>query len=112
MKRNHSLVFALTAGLLGASACASARGPSSPTPSTPTPPTARRTAALAPSPDPRIGLKAGLFDAEQTTWNLEVVSETPPARDFIGKTNSDLAFTSHYAIQGNYNGIQIGRAHV
>ena len=60
-----------------------------------------------PSPDPRVGLRAGLFDAAEATWNLRVVSSTAPAEPFVGYTNSDLAFTGEYAIQGNYNGIQI-----
>tara|TARA_R110002096_G_scaffold170131_11_gene342271 strand:- start:13274 stop:15292 length:2019 start_codon:yes stop_codon:yes gene_type:complete len=62
---------------------------------------------MAPSPDPRVGLKAGLFDAEEATWNLEVLSATPPPKDFLGVTNSDLAFKGKYAIQGNYNGVII-----
>ncbi len=60
-----------------------------------------------PNPDPRIGLKAGLFDAGEAAWNLRVVSATPPPREFVGITNSDLAFTGNYVIQGNYNGFQI-----
>jgi len=36
-----------------------------------------------------------------------VVSKTPPSNQFVGVTNSDLAFNGHYAIQGNYNGWQI-----
>ncbi len=60
-----------------------------------------------PSPDPRIGLGAGLFDAEEAIWNLELVSQTPPPEDFVGKTNSDLAFKDNFAIQGNYNGVII-----
>ncbi|GAB5408156.1 MAG: hypothetical protein BalsKO_05210 [Balneolaceae bacterium] len=36
-----------------------------------------------PSPDPRVGLGAGLFDAEEAIWNLEMLSTTtPPAQDF------------------------------
>ncbi|MCH8253799.1 MAG: hypothetical protein IID06_00435 [Gemmatimonadetes bacterium] len=58
-----------------------------------------------PSPDPRIGLRPGLFDAEEALWNLSIVSQTPPPEEFVGVTNSDLAFTGNYAIQGNYNGI-------
>jgi hypothetical protein len=61
----------------------------------------------APTPDPRVGLKAGLFDAEEATWNMNVLSSTRPSEDFIGETNSDLAFTGDYAIQGNYNGIMV-----
>ena len=83
----------LMVGLLGVSACA-------PKPITPgTDP--------APGPDPRVGLKAGLFDAGEAIWNLRLLSATPPPEAFVGVTNSDLAFTGNYAIQGNYNGIQI-----
>ncbi len=60
-----------------------------------------------PSPDPRVGLKAGLFNAQEATWNMRVVSQTPPPEKFKGITNSDLAFTGPYAIQGNYNGFQV-----
>jgi hypothetical protein len=61
----------------------------------------------APSPDPRVGLSAGRWDAGQAAWNLRMVSTTPPSEKFNGVTNSDLAFTGKYAIQGNYNGFQI-----
>ncbi len=60
-----------------------------------------------PSPDPRVGLSAGLFDAGEAIWNLEMVSQTRPPKDFIGVTNSDLAFKDNYAIQGNYNGFMV-----
>lgn len=61
----------------------------------------------APDPDPRIGLRAGLFDAEEAIWNLNLVSTTPPPEDFLGVTNSDLAFKDNYVIQGNYNGYMV-----
>jgi hypothetical protein len=61
----------------------------------------------APSPDPRIGLHAGLWDAGQAAWNLRLVSTTKPSEKFIGSTNSDIAFVGNYVIQGNYNGYQI-----
>ncbi|MAO65520.1 MAG: hypothetical protein CL666_11025 [Balneola sp.] len=60
-----------------------------------------------PSPDPRVGLGAGVFDAEEAIWNLEMLSQTPPTEDFVGVTNSDLAFQGTYAFQGNYNGVMI-----
>src|SRR5689334_17338994 len=60
--------------------------------------------ATPPNPDPRVGLKAGLFDAQEATWNLKVLSQTPPPREFLGHTNADLAFKGNYAIQGNYHG--------
>ena len=62
---------------------------------------------MAPSPDPRVGLDAGLFDAEEAIWNLNLVSTTRPPENFIGVTNSDLAFKGNYAIQGNYNGVMV-----
>jgi len=63
--------------------------------------------AKAPSPDPRVGLRAGKMDAAEAIWNLKVVSKTPPSPNFVDVTNSDLAFTGKYAIQGNYNGWQV-----
>ncbi|MFL5608016.1 MAG: LVIVD repeat-containing protein [Gemmatimonadaceae bacterium] len=61
----------------------------------------------APSPDPRIGLRAGKFDAAEATWNMRVLSRTQPSEKFMNITNSDLAFKDNYAIQGNYNGYQV-----
>ena len=63
--------------------------------------------ATAPSPDPRVGLAPGYWDAGQAAWNIRLLSTTPAAEKFRGITNSDLAFTGKYAIQGNYNGFQI-----
>lgn len=60
-----------------------------------------------PDPDPRVGLGAGVFDAEETIWNLRMLSTTPSPRDFIGSFNTDLAFIDNYAIQGNYNGFVV-----
>jgi LVIVD repeat len=57
--------------------------------------------------DPRVGLRAGLHDAAEAAWNLRVVSKTQPPADFARSTNSDLAFSGKYAIQGNYNGWQV-----
>ncbi|MEZ4702572.1 MAG: hypothetical protein R2834_19720 [Rhodothermales bacterium] len=70
-------------------------------------PAATTLSTTAPSPDPRVGLKAGLFDAGEAIWNLKKVSATPPPQAFIGVTNSDLAFKGNYVFQGNYNGVQI-----
>jgi len=63
--------------------------------------------ANVPTVDPRVGLDAGLTDAEEAIWNLRLVSTTEPADEFVGITNSDLAFLGTYAIQGNYNGFQV-----
>ncbi len=71
--------------------------------------------AAIPSPDPRVGLRAGWFNAQSAAWNLRVVSETKPSDPFINAStpgdrrlfNSDLAFTGKYVIQGNYSGYQV-----
>ena len=60
-----------------------------------------------PTPDPRVGLAPGMFDAGEAIWNLRMLSTTPPPEEFVGVMNSDLAFTGRYAIQGNFNGIQV-----
>jgi hypothetical protein len=61
----------------------------------------------APSPDPRVGLHAGKYDAGEAAWNMKVLSKTKPSEKFVDITNSDLAFTKNYAIQGSYAGYQI-----
>src|SRR5436190_10719616 len=68
-----------------------------------------------PSPDPRIGLPSGWFNAGQAIWNLRAVSMTRPSKDFLNEStpgdrrlvNSDLAFTGNYVFQGNYSGWQV-----
>lgn len=60
--------------------------------------------AERPSPDPRVGLEAGLFDAEEAIWNLNLISATPPPDNFLGSWGTDLAFKDNHAIQGNYDG--------
>jgi hypothetical protein len=84
---------ALTVAWLSLAACASSGG--------------ANMSMVAPNPDPRVGLRAGLMDAGEASWNLRVVSKTPPSEKFAGVTNSDLAFSGNYAIQGNYNGFQV-----
>jgi hypothetical protein len=73
---------------------------------TSTAPVAPETASARGS-DPRVGLRAGLHDAGEAVWNLRVISETPAPAEFTGVSNTDLAFTGKYAIQGNYNGFQV-----
>jgi hypothetical protein len=75
----------------------------------------QRIAPDAPSPDPRVGLKAGWFDAGEAIWNLQRISSTKPSSDFTNPStpgdarlkNSDLAFIGTHVIQGNYSGYQI-----
>ncbi len=69
----------------------------------------------APSPDRRVGLRAGWMDAAEAAWNLRRVSTTAPSEQFINRStpgdfrliNSDLSFVGHYAIQGNFSGYQV-----
>ncbi|HEX2166246.1 MAG TPA: hypothetical protein VHG09_03310 [Longimicrobiales bacterium] len=99
--RQLAMPFAIA--LLGAAACAPSVTTTTPAAPVGTAVTDDR-APDAPMPDPRVGLGAGLTDAEEAIWNLRVLSQTQPPEAFIGVTNSDLAFTGPYAIQGNYNG--------
>jgi hypothetical protein len=63
--------------------------------------------ARAQNQDPRVGLRAGLYNAETALWNMRLLSTTQPSDSFLHSTNSDLAFIGNYAIQGNYNGYQV-----
>ncbi len=71
--------------------------------------------ASPPSPDPRLALRAGWFDAGEASWNLELVSHTKPSPSFLNPStpgdprlwNSDLSFTGRYAFQGNFGGYEV-----
>ncbi len=95
----------LVLGVCCVAACASSGGAGGP--GGPGGPGGANMSTIAPSPDPRVGLRAGLMNAQEATWNMRVVSKMPPPEKFAGVTNSDLAFTGKYAIQGNYNGFQV-----
>jgi hypothetical protein len=71
------------------------------------PPVTPIVSATRPNPDPRVGLRAGRWDAGQAAWNMRLASTTPPSEASLGATHSDLAFSGKYAIQGNYNGFEI-----
>lgn len=110
--RPVAVLAALPVAALSFAACAHS---SSGAPATVGPAPVITMSPTPPSPDPRIGLKAGWFDAGEAQWNMHIVSNTPPSKDFLNLstpgasslTNSDLAFTGHYAIQGNYAGYQV-----
>lgn len=92
----------IAAGLISLAACSSSGSSAGAMPAP-----ASGMSAEHPSPDPRVGLKAGLYDAGEASWNMRLLSNTHAPPRFEGVTNSDLAFTGKYAIQGNYNGWQI-----
>jgi hypothetical protein len=94
--------LSLFVGLASVTACASATTGSS---SDIAP--AGGMSAAAPSPDPRVGLRAGLHDAGEASWNMRVVSRSAPPAAFRDQINSDLAFLGNYVIQGSYNGYQV-----
>jgi LVIVD repeat-containing protein len=97
--RSLSLALALcTAAACSRSTMSSGTG--APTPSV-------TMSGMDPQHDPRVGLKAGLWDAGQAAWNIKLVSNTRPTEKFLGSTMSDLAFLGNYVIQGSYNGYQV-----
>ena len=65
------------------------------------------TSASEPSPDPRIGLRPGAYDAAEAIWNLRVLSKTKPSEKFVTGINSDLAFLGNYVFQGSFDGYQV-----
>jgi len=92
--------MALAAALITAGACAPAISPAARS-------SVSNMSVGEPTPDPRVGLRAGKYDAADAAWNLRLVSQTRPPEKFVDVTNSDLAFLGPYAIQGNYNGYQV-----
>ena len=103
----RSLLAIATLQLAAACASSSATVDPAPAPGASTSAATGSMSRTPPSPDPRIGLRAGVFDAGEAIWNLRKLSTTPPARDFVGVTNSDLAFIGNLVIQGNYNGFMV-----
>ncbi|HEX6106903.1 MAG TPA: hypothetical protein VFZ26_15050 [Gemmatimonadales bacterium] len=94
--------LALAFGLLAAAACG---GSTSTAGDMPAPKPDMST--TPPSPDPRVGLRGGEHNAAQAIWNLRLLSATPVPPEFAATSNTDLAFTGKYAIQGNYAGYQV-----
>ena len=76
--KSASLSLALATLALSSAACATSKLDMSTT---------------APTPDRRVGLRAGAMNAGEATWNLRVVSKTRPSEKFAGVTNSDLSFS-------------------
>src|SRR5687768_7464803 len=112
MKLTTSVGALALAALAGACA-SSSRTQSTYNPNTQTSPPPAPTAA--PTPDPRVGLKAGWFNAGEASWNMRLVSTTPPSPDFIKRDNpgdfslinSDVSFRGNYVIQVNFSGVQV-----
>ncbi len=69
--------------------------------------TAGNLSVMPPTPDPRVGLRAGAYDAQEAVWNLRVLSKTKPSEKFVTGINSDLAFSGNNVFQGSFNGYQV-----
>ena len=63
--------------------------------------------ASARTPDPRVGLSAGMLNAGEAKFGLKVTANRQAPAPYNTQTNADLAFTGNYAIQGNYAGLLI-----
>jgi hypothetical protein len=89
------------------------------TPASGTPPAAEAapTAEVVPGgeTDPRIGLGAGVENAEVAAWNMELVANVPKPDGFHGPggfadllfANSDLAFQGDHVFMGNFRGFNV-----
>jgi hypothetical protein len=73
------------------------------------------TAAPAAAQDARVGLRAGMQDAAEAAWNMELVSHQArpagfsspdPSRDF-SFANTDVAFQNNLVFVGSYNGFLV-----
>jgi hypothetical protein len=72
-------------------------------------------ASAQPEPDPREGLGAGLQDAEEASWNMELIDHLDKPAGFFNPANpgdfafanSDMAFGRGHAFVGNYAGALI-----
>ena len=53
------------------------------------------------------GCAPGLWTPREATWNLRVVSTTPPPRELRRRHQLRPRVPGNYAIQGNYNGYQV-----
>ncbi len=92
------VVVALAAGLAVGAAAASAQD-----------------FTLGGTDDPRVGLGAGWFDAEEASWNMDLLINLPRPEGFYAPddpgafpfANTDLAFQDDLIFVGNYHGIQI-----
>src|SRR4051812_27838956 len=93
--RTTTLHSALAAMVIAAAACAPAAMSRS------------SDVSVAPTSDPRVGLRGGAYDAAEAVWNLNVLSKTKPSEKFIEGINSDLAFSGNYVFQGSFNGYQV-----
>ena len=82
----YGWLLLLMVGLLGIAACAPKPITPGDEPSTQPQVTMEPEAtpsAMASSTDPRVGLKAGLYDAGEASWNLDLLSTTPSAEGFV-----------------------------
>ena len=92
----RGVVLSAALSLACVSACA---GHSSTPNSTPTPKPA--------APDPRVGLKAGLYDAGTALSNMKLTATVASPQGFAESMNSDMTFKDNLVFQGNFNGLVV-----
>ena len=110
MKSVSVLSLSRTVGVLSLAACASSHSTAGSAASP-----AIDMSTSPPSPDPRVGLRAGWYNPGEAIWNLEVVSKTPPSASFSNPStpgdprlwNSDISFSGNYVFQGSFSGYQV-----
>ncbi len=74
-----------------------------------------QTFTLGGDDDPRVGLAAGFMDAEEASWNMEILANIPKPEGFYNPddpgdsrfANSDMAYRGDLVFVGNYSGINI-----
>jgi hypothetical protein len=101
MRRNallNTVMLALSVVIAATCSPSSGAAPGS------TPAPAGSMSTQPPSPDPRVGLRAGRTNAGEASWNMRLIANRPSPPGAAGAWNSDLAFLRDYVLQGNYNG--------
>ena len=103
--RTPARALLAAAGVFTLASCASSGAGT--TAAAPTSAAMASTPAASGAKDPRVGLRAGMYDAQTAISGMRLVSTSKPQGPFEHVTNSDLAFTGNYVIQGSYNGYQV-----
>ena len=116
--RVRPVLLASLLAMLPACAQTTSRTPVSETPpAAGSPPAAETRPSIRPGggSDPRVGLSAGVHDAEMVAWNMELLANVPKPEGFVGPggladllfANSDLAFQGNYVFVGSFRGFNV-----
>ncbi|CAN5759764.1 hypothetical protein BH23ACT4_BH23ACT4_08420 [soil metagenome] len=77
--------------------------------------TAQQNPVFGPDDDPRVGLGAGWFDAEEASWNMNLLTSITRPEGFYNPdnprdvrfANTDMAFQGDLVFVGNYHGFNV-----